>query len=130
MTADGYVRTGDIGYFDEDGYLFIVDRKKDIIIRGGENISAAEVEAACYDCADVAEVCVFGVPDDRLGEVPIAIIYPQDDSGLDEPGLRAFLEARLAAFKVPARMIFSDEPLPRLGTGKIDRVALKAQYAR
>ena len=130
VTADGYVRTGDIGYFDEDGYLFIVDRKKDIIIRGGENISAAEVEAACYDCADVAEVCVFGVPDDRLGEVPIAIIYPQDGSGLDETGLRAFLEARLAAFKVPARMIFSDEPLPRLGTGKIDRVALKAQYAR
>ncbi len=130
VTADGYVRTGDIGHFDEDGYLFIVDRKKDIIIRGGENISAAEVEAACYDCADVAEVCVFGVPDDRLGEVPIAIIYPQDGSGLDETGLRAFLEARRAAFKVPARMIFSDEPLPRLGTGKIDRVALKAQYAR
>ena len=110
--------------------MFIVDRKKDIIIRGGENISAAEVEAACYACPEVAEASVFGVPDDRLGEVPIAIILPQDGSGLDEAGLRSFLEQRLAAFKIPARMIFADEPLPRLGTGKIDRVALKAQYAR
>ena len=72
FTADGYVRTGDIGYLDEDGYLFIVDRKKDIIIRGGENISAAEVEAALYACDGVGEAAVFGVPDDRLGEVPIA----------------------------------------------------------
>jgi len=130
FTADGYVRTGDIGYLDEDDYLFIVDRKKDIIIRGGENISAAEVEAACYACPEVAEASVFGVADDRLGEVPIAIIVPQEGSDLDEAGLRAFLEARLAAFKIPVRMIFSDQPLPRLGTGKIDRLALKAQYAR
>jgi acyl-CoA synthetase (AMP-forming)/AMP-acid ligase II len=130
FTADGYVRSGDIGYLDEDDYLFIVDRKKDIIIRGGENISAAEVEAAIYDCPDVAEVSVFGIPDDRLGEVPMAIVLPKEGSGLDEERLRAFLEERIAAFKVPARMIFSDEPLPRLGTGKIDRVALKAQYGR
>jgi long-chain acyl-CoA synthetase len=129
FTADGYVRTGDIGYLDEDDYLFIVDRKKDIIIRGGENISAAEVEAACYACPEVAEASVFGVADDRLGEVPLAVIYVHPGSKLDEAGLRAFLEPRLAAFKVPARMIFSDVPLPRLGTGKIDRVALKAQYA-
>ena len=129
FTRDGYARTGDIGYLDEDDYLFIVDRKKDIIIRGGENISAAEVEAACYDCPDVAEVSVFGAPDERLGEVPIAIVHLAEDSSLDEAGLRSFLETRLAAFKIPARMIFSAEPLPRLGTGKIDRVALKAQYA-
>ncbi len=129
FTADGYARSGDIGYLDEDDYLFIVDRKKDIIIRGGENISAAEVEAACYACPDVAEVSVFGMPDDRLGEVPMAIVLPRDGSGLDEAGLRSFLEERLAAFKIPARMIFAAEPLPRLGTGKFDRVALKAQYA-
>jgi acyl-CoA synthetase (AMP-forming)/AMP-acid ligase II len=130
FTRDGYVRTGDIGYLDEDNYLFIVDRKKDIIIRGGENISTAEVEAACYACPEVAEVSVFGMPDDRLGEVPMAIVLPQDGSDLDEAGLRSFLEERLAAFKIPARMVFADQPLPRLGTGKIDRVALKAQYAR
>jgi acyl-CoA synthetase (AMP-forming)/AMP-acid ligase II len=130
FTRDGYVRTGDIGYLDEDDYLFIVDRKKDIIIRGGENISAAEVEAACYGCPEVAEASVFGVADDRLGEVPLAIIHLKQDSALDEAGLRGFLEIRLAAFKIPARMIFSDVPLPRLGTGKIDRVALKAQYSQ
>jgi acyl-CoA synthetase (AMP-forming)/AMP-acid ligase II len=129
FTADGYVRTGDVGYLDEDGYLFIVDRKKDIIIRGGENISSAEVEAALYACPDIAEASVFGTPDERLGEVPIAVIHPRDGSGLDEARLRAFLVGKLAGFKIPARMIFTDEPLPLLGTGKIDRVALKAKYA-
>ncbi len=128
FTRDGYLRTGDVGYLDEDGYLFIVDRKKDIIIRGGENISAAEVEAACYACPDVAEAVVFGVSDERLGEVPIAIIHPADGKELDEAELRELLEPRLAAFKIPARMIFAPEPLPRLGTGKIDRVMLKEQH--
>ncbi len=129
FTADGYMKTGDIGYLDEDGYLFIVDRKKDIIIRGGENISAAEVEAALYGSEGIAEAAVFGAPDERLGEVPIAILHRREGSSISEEELRQFLEGRLAAFKVPARMIFSDEPLPRLGTGKIDRVALKQQYA-
>jgi acyl-CoA synthetase (AMP-forming)/AMP-acid ligase II len=127
FTADGYVRTGDVGYLDDDGYLFIVDRKKEIIIRGGENISAAEVEAECYACPDVSEIAVFGAPDERLGEVPVAIIHAKN--GLSEEQLRAFLESRLAKFKIPARFIFSKEPLPKLGTGKIDRPSLKAQYA-
>lgn len=127
FTSDGYVRTGDIGYLDQDGYLFIVDRKKEIIIRGGENISAAEVEAECYACPDVAEVAVFGAPDERLGEVPVAVVHAKN--GLSEDSLREFLEGRIARFKLPARFIFSDEPLPRLGTGKIDRRSLKAQYA-
>ena len=90
----------------------------------GELISCIRQEA--LECRDVS---VFGIADDRLGEVPLAIIHVKSDSELDEPALRAFLEGRLAAFKVPGRMIFSAEPLPRLGTGKIDRVALKAQYA-
>jgi len=129
FTPDGYFKTGDIGYVDEDGYLFIVDRKKDIIIRGGENISSAEVEAAVYACDAVAEAAVFGVPDERLGEVPVAVVLPAEDTQLTEAELRAFLEPRLAAFKVPERFIFAQDHLPRLGTGKIDRVALKAQYA-
>jgi acyl-CoA synthetase (AMP-forming)/AMP-acid ligase II len=129
FTADGFVRTGDIGYLDEDGYLFIVDRKKDIIIRGGENISAAEVEAALYACEGVAEAAVFGATDERLGEVPVAILHRREGSCLSEEDLRQFLDGRLAAFKVPARMVFVDEPLPRLGTGKIDRIALKQQFA-
>jgi acyl-CoA synthetase (AMP-forming)/AMP-acid ligase II len=130
LTADGTVRTGDVGYIDEDGYLFIVDRKKEIIIRGGENISAAEVEAECYACHSVAEAAVFGVADERLGEVPVAIIHLKRGEELDEPGLRAFLDGKLAKFKIPERIVFSPEPLPRLGTGKIDRRALKSQYAR
>jgi len=129
FTADDYLKTGDVGYVDEDGYLFIVDRKKDIIIRGGENISAADVEAALYGCEGIAEAAVFGVPDDRLGEIPVAILHRREGSSISEEDLRDFLNGRLAAFKVPGRMIFSDEPLPRLGTGKIDRVALKQQYA-
>jgi len=129
FTADGYLKTGDIGYVDEDGYLFIVDRKKDIIIRGGENISAAEVEAALYGCEGIAEAAVFGAPDDRLGEIAVAVLHRREGSSIGEEDLRAFLSGRLAAFKVPERMIFTDEPLPRLGTGKIDRVALKQQHA-
>jgi acyl-CoA synthetase (AMP-forming)/AMP-acid ligase II len=128
FTADGFIKTGDIGFLDEDGYLFIVDRKKDIIIRGGENISTAEVEAAVYACDGVSEACVFGIADERLGEVPAAIVHPRAGSGLDEETLRAFLHTKLAAYKVPAVMHFSIDPLPRLGTGKIDRVALKQQY--
>ena len=127
ISPDGWVRTGDIGYLDEDGYLFIVDRKKEIIIRGGENISAAEVEAECYACSAVAEAAVFGAPDERLGEVPVAVIHAK--SALTEGELRQFLDGRIAKFKIPERFIFSVEPLPRLGTGKIDRRALKAQFA-
>ena len=129
FTSDGFFRTGDIGFLDADGYLFIVDRKKDIIIRGGENISAAEVEAAVYACDGVSEAAVVGVPDERLGEVPLAIVRLREGCDLDEARLRDFLATRLAAFKVPAKVHFASEPLPRLGTGKIDRVALKQQYS-
>jgi acyl-CoA synthetase (AMP-forming)/AMP-acid ligase II len=128
FTADHFVRTGDVGYLDEDGYLFIVDRKKDIIIRGGENISSAEVEAEFYACPAVAEVSVFGAADERLGEVPVAVVHCKSRIGEDE--LRAFVEPRLAKFKIPERIVFADAPLPRLGTGKIDRRAVKAQFAR
>ncbi len=130
FTADHFLKTGDIGYLDEDGYLFIVDRKKDIIIRGGENISAAEVEAALYACTGIGEAAVFGAPDERLGEIVVAVLHPAEGESVDEAALRGFLEGKLAAYKIPERMMFSDEPLPRLGTGKIDRVALKQKYAR
>jgi len=130
FSPDGYVRTGDIGLLDDDGYLFIVDRKKEIIIRGGENISAAEVEAECYSCPSIAEVSVFGAPDERLGEVPIAIVHLKNGERMSEGDLRSFLDGRLARFKIPERIFFTEKPLPRLGTGKIDRRALKAQYAQ
>ena len=129
FTADASFKTGDIGYLDEDGYLFIVDRKKDIIIRGGENISPVEVEAAIYSHESVTEASVFGAPDERLGEVAVAVVLRAEGTELTDEDLRRFLESRLAAFKIPARFIFADAHLPRLGTGKIDRVALKARYA-
>ncbi|HEX8420190.1 MAG TPA: fatty acid--CoA ligase family protein, partial [Sphingomonas sp.] len=127
-TADGYFRTGDIGYLDEDGYMFIVDRKKDIIIRGGENISCLEVEAALYEHPAVAEAAVFGLADERFGEVPGAVVHLRDGDAIDEDALCAFLEAHIAAFKVPRRIWISAAPLPRLGTEKIDKVSLKNTY--
>ncbi len=128
MTQDGWFRTGDIGYLDEDGYLFIVDRKKDIIIRGGENISCQEVEAAIYENKGVAEACVFGLPDERLGEVVGAVVHLHDGISLDEAGLRDFLSQHLAGFKVPLRIWFHADPLPRLGTEKLDKVGLRKRY--
>jgi len=128
VSADGFFRTGDLGYLDEDLYLFIVDRKKDIIIRGGENIAASEVEAAIYAHPDVIEACVFGLPDARLGEVPVAVFLAREGSGLDEAALRAHLESHIAAFKVPAKFFEEHEHLPRLGTEKVDKRALRARY--
>ena len=128
FTADGYFLTGDIGYLDEDGYLFIVDRKKDIIIRGGENISCQEVEAALYEHPGVAEAAVFGLPDERLGEVPGAVVRLGDAAAIDEAGLQAFLKEHIAAFKMPERIWIADDPLPRLGTEKIDKVGLRTRY--
>lgn len=128
MTADGYFRTGDLGYLDPDGYLYIVDRKKDIIIRGGENISCQEVEAAIYEHPAIAECAVFGLPDERLGEVVGAIAWCHPGQSISREALGAFLGERLAAFKVPLRMWFSADPLPRLGTEKIDKVSLRKTH--
>jgi long-chain acyl-CoA synthetase len=131
FTDNGYFRTGDLGYLDEDGYLFIVDRKKDIIIRGGENISCIEVEDAIYAHDDIGECSVFGLPDERFGEVPAAVYAMKDGRAAITPGeLRAFLLERIAPFKVPLehQIWITDEPLPRLGTQKIDKRSVKARY--
>ena len=128
FTTDGYFRTGDIGYLDAENYLFIVDRKKDIIIRGGENISCQEVEAALYEHPHVAECAVFGLADERYGEVPGAVVHARDGATLDPDDLRAFLGDHIAAFKVPQRIWISSIALPRLGTEKIDKVTLKSAY--
>ena len=126
--GDGWFRSGDLGYLDEDGYLFIVDRKKDIIIRGGENISCQEVESAIYAHPAVAEASVFGLPDDRLGEIVGAVVFPNPGDALEPDALLDFVRRDMAAFKVPARLWISAEPLPKLGSGKIDKVTLRKQY--
>lgn len=128
FTDDGFFRTGDIGYLDEDGYLFIVDRKKDIIIRGGENISCPEVEAAAYEHDSIVELSVFGIADDKYGEVPGIVYHTKDGVALLEDDLKAFLAPRLAPFKIPVHFWQAGEPLPRLGTQKIDRVTLRREY--
>ena len=130
FTDDMYFRTGDLGRLDEDGYLFIVDRKKDIIIRGGENISCLEVEEAIYAHEDVSECTVFGLPDDRYGEIVGVVYLPHEGKDLSEDALAAFLETKLPPFKRPAKIWRASETLPRLGTQKIDRKTLREQYTK
>jgi acyl-CoA synthetase (AMP-forming)/AMP-acid ligase II len=128
FTPGGHVRTGDLGCLDEAGYLVVVGRTKDIIIRGGENIACPEVEAALYAVPAVRECAVFGVPDDRLGEVPVAVVHVDAGSGLDEAGLLGALAGRLAPYKRPVRIVIRDRPLPRLGSEKIDKRAVREAY--
>ena len=131
FTKDMYFRTGDLGKLDEDGYLYIVDRKKDIIIRGGENITCIEVEEAIYAHDAVAECSVFGIPDERYGEVPAAVFYLKPGHGLTAADLREFLLASIASFKVPleGHIWQSDQALPRLGTQKVDKRTVRKMFA-
>jgi acyl-CoA synthetase (AMP-forming)/AMP-acid ligase II len=114
---------------DENDFLYIVDRLKEIIIRGGENISCLEVEAAIYLHPAVAEAAVFGLPDERLGEIVGTAIVLNEGADLTVDELRAHLEPHLAAFKIPAHVFFRDEQLPRIASGKIFKRQLKADYA-
>ncbi len=133
FTDDGFFRTGDLGYLDEDEYIYIVDRKKDIIIRGGENITCIEVEDAIYAHEDIGECSVFGLPDERMGEVPACVFRVKEGRGpLSPADLREFLLSRIAPFKVPLEEHIwkVDEALPRLGTQKIDKKSLRESYTR
>lgn len=127
--VDGWFRTGDVAYLDEEGFVYIVDRIKDIIIRGGENISCVEVEAAIYMHPGVLEAAVFGLPDERLGEIVGAAVVLREGSELTGEALRAYLADHLAAFKIPAHIWFHTQQLPRIATGKIFKRQLKADYA-
>jgi acyl-CoA synthetase (AMP-forming)/AMP-acid ligase II len=128
IMPDGWFRTGDLGYLDPEEYLFIVDRKKDIIIRGGENISCIEVEEAIYAHPDIAEASVFGLPDEKFGEQPGAVYLVEEGRSLTPEALRAYLLEHIAPFKVPVRFWEEKQSLPRLGTEKVDKRALKARY--
>jgi acyl-CoA synthetase (AMP-forming)/AMP-acid ligase II len=130
VRSDGFFLTGDVGYMDRAGYLFVVDRKKDMILRGGENIASIEVEQAIYTHPGVAEASVFGVSHERYGEVPVAVYSLKDGHRLDEDELREHLADRIAAFKVPVRFWREETALPRLGTEKIDKRRLKARYSQ
>ena len=116
--TDGWLHTGDVARLDDDGFIYIVDRKKDMVLRGGENIYCAEVEAAIFDHADVAETTVFGVADDRLGEEVGAAVVLADGATLTADDLRAHLAPLIAKHKIPRYVWFMDENLPRNASGK------------
>ncbi len=125
VLKDGWLRTGDLGHIDSDGLITIVDRKKNIIIRGGENISCLDVESALHRHPGVAEACVFSLPHERLGEVVGAAVQTRPGNAVSQEELIAFLGEHIARFKLPEHIWFQDDPLPRAATDKIDRRGLR-----
>lgn len=125
LTPDGWFRSGDLGKMDGEDFVYIVDRIKDLIIRGGENISCLEVEHRAYEHDAVAEAAVFSVPDEVLGERVGLVVYPKNGAQIDPVELRAFMNRELADFKTPERIWVSPSPLPRLGTAKFDKITIR-----
>ncbi|MEI7571966.1 MAG: class I adenylate-forming enzyme family protein [Phenylobacterium sp.] len=125
---DGWLRTGDLARLDEEGFLFIVDRAKDMLIRGGENIYCVEVENVLYDHPDVMDAALVGVPHRTLGEEPAAVVHLKPGGTAGEAELRQWVRERLAAFKVPVEVRFWPEPLPRNANGKILKTELKSVF--
>jgi len=126
---DGWLRTGDLARIDEEGFLFIIDRAKDMLIRGGENIYCVEVENVLYDHPDVMDAAIVGIPHKTLGEEPGAVVHLKPGGTATEAELRQFVRARLAAFKVPVKIAFWPETLPRNANGKIMKSELKKVFA-
>jgi long-chain acyl-CoA synthetase len=125
---DGLVSVGDVGYLDEDGYLFLCDRKRDMVISGGVNIYPAEIENALIGMDGVRDCAVFGVPDDEFGERLFACIEPEANAALSPAAVQEFLRGRLANFKVPKDIQFMDA-MPREATGKIFKRKLRDLYS-
>jgi acyl-CoA synthetase (AMP-forming)/AMP-acid ligase II len=125
--ADGWFHTGDGGRIDDEGYLTIQDRKKDVIITGGENVSSIEVEDAIFSHPDVAEVAVIGVPDEKWGETIKALVVKADDSDLTEQELIDYVKSKVARYKAPSSVEFR-EMLDRTATGKLQKFKLRAPY--
>jgi acyl-CoA synthetase (AMP-forming)/AMP-acid ligase II len=124
---DGWFHTGDGGYLGENHYLTIADRKKDVIVSGGENVSSIEVEDAVFSHSDVAEVAVIGIPDEKWGEKVLALVVKNPGSALTEAELIAYVRTKLAAYKCPKVVEFRTE-LSRTATGKLQKFILRAPY--
>lgn len=129
FTADGWFRSGDIGYLDEDGYLYIADRLKDMIISGGENIYPAEVENLISDIEHISGVAVIGVPDERWGEVPWAVVTVRGDADVTTESVRKELDGVLARYKLPKNVVVVED-LPRTASGKIRKADLRDRFGR
>jgi long-chain acyl-CoA synthetase len=126
--VDGWLRTGDIGRVDDESFVYVEDRAKDMVLRGGENVYCAEVEAALFEHPAVHEAAVFGVPHERLGEEVAAVVVPLAGATVTADALRAHAADRLAAFKVPSRIAVWDHPLPRNPAGKVLKRDLREQF--
>ena len=126
--VDGWVRTGDLARVDDEGFCFIVDRAKDMIIRGGENIYSSEVESILYEHPAVTDAALIGIPHQTLGEEPAAVVHLAPGMTASEDELREYVSARLAKFKVPVKIIFTQDTLPRNANGKILKRDLKALF--
>jgi acyl-CoA synthetase (AMP-forming)/AMP-acid ligase II len=126
----GWFRTGDLGYRDSEGCYYVVDRKKDVIIRGGENVYCAEVEAALLEHPDIRDTAVLGLPHPEFGEIVACVVNtPSERAPAElEAELRAHLSDRLARFKIPTRFTFTGEELPRTATGKLLKREMRARY--
>ena len=127
LSSDGWFRSGDVGYLDEDGFLFIKDRIKDIVIRGGENIACLEIEAVLAEHPAVSEASVFGVPDERLGESLATRIALKSGKTATEAEISSFLEEKIAKFKIPSYMWFQEEELPRIASGKTAKKQMREE---
>jgi long-chain acyl-CoA synthetase len=126
---DGWLRTGDLGRLDDGGFIYIEDRKKDMVLRGGENIYCAEVEAVIYEHPAVYEAAVFGIPHERLGEELVATVVIRAGSETTVEELQRHVAEKLAAYKVPSTVVLTDQPLPRSATGKILKRELRDDLA-
>jgi long-chain acyl-CoA synthetase len=127
--VDGWLRTGDIARLDAEGFCYILDRAKDMLIRGGENIYCVEVENALHEHPAVIDAGVVGIAHQTLGEEPAAVVVLKAGAGVSEADLRAFVAERLAAFKVPVKIMFAPDALPRNPTGKLMKSELKQLLA-
>ena len=127
--VEGWVRTGDLARLDADGFCHIVDRLKDVVIRGGENIYAAEVEDVLYAHPAITDCALIGIPHRTLGEQPAAVVHLAPGTQADEAELQAWVRARLAAFKVPVAIRFVEAMLPRNPNGKILKQTLREMFA-
>ena len=129
--VDGWFRTGDAGYQDEEGYLYVVDRIKDMVLRGGENVYCVEVESALFEHDAVKDCAVIGLPHDKLGEEVAAVIVPADGHGdHSEHHVLEHLKSRLAGFKVPTKVFWRHDELPRNATGKVLKKDLRDEYSK